>query len=139
MRWTWHPPAWETPVHRADRVELLELAGEIIAHDGWPESFWANVGERRLLVSLHAERVIRLFGELEPGEPARCHFPPWGLAFYEGEALLFTASLCFACSNAYVYDSAGMHLRAFNVASRNAKSLLEILKQHLPRCTEELP
>lgn len=34
--------------------------------------------------------------------------PAWGLAFYEGETLLFTVSLCFRCSNAYVYDAAGI-------------------------------
>ena len=132
----WKTPAWQTPIERADRVELLELPREIIAHDGWPESFWANVGERGLLVGPDADRVIRLFRELEPGESARCHMPPWGLALYEGEALLFTVSLCFMCSNVYVYDAAGMDLRAFNVAARGAKSLLAVLKQHLPRCTE---
>jgi hypothetical protein len=131
----WKTPAWQTPIERADRVELLELAGGIIPHAGWPESFWTNVGERRLLVGSDAERVIRLFGELRPGQSARCHMPPWGLAFYEGEALLFTVSLCFECSNTYIYDSAEKNLRAFNVASRNAKSLRAVLKQHLPRRT----
>jgi hypothetical protein len=132
----WKTPAWQTPIERADRVELLELPGGVIPHDGWPESFWAKVRERRLLVGSDADRVIRLFRELAPGEPARCHTPPWGLAFYEGEALLFTVSLCFACSNAYIYDAAGWDLRAFKVAARGAKSLRAALKQHLPRCTE---
>lgn len=132
----WKPPAWQTTIDRADRVELLELASKIISEVGWPESFWAHVGERRLLVGSDAERVIRLFAELKPGDSARCHMPPWGLAFYEGEALLFTVSLCFRCSNAYVYDANGMHLRAFKVAARGAKSLLAVLKQQLPRCAE---
>jgi hypothetical protein len=132
----WKTPAWQTPIERANRVELLELRREIIAHDGWPETFWAEVGERRLLVGPGADRIIRMFSELQPGESARCHLPPWGLAFYEGEALLFTVSLCFVCSNAYVYDAAGSNLRAFNAAARGAKSLLANLKQHLPRCTE---
>jgi hypothetical protein len=132
----WKPPAWATPIDRATQVELLELPSTILPAEGWPESFWEHVGERRLLVDSEAERVIGLFRELVVGEPARCHMPPWGLAFYEGEALLFTVSLCFRCSNAYVYSAQGKNLRAFNVNARRAKSLRAVLKRYLSRRSE---
>ena len=129
----WKTPAWETPIDRADRVELFCLPDRDIASGvGWPDAFWRHVSERHFLLGVEAQRVINLFRELEPGESARCHIPPWGLAFYEQETLLFTATLCYACNNAYVYTAQGMNLRAFDPFGPNAAELRGILKQNLP-------
>jgi len=58
--------------------------------------------------------------------------PRWGLAFYEQDALLFTVSLCYRCSNAYIYTEQGKVLRAFNSEGPNAADLRQVLQQHLP-------
>jgi hypothetical protein len=85
-----------------------------------------------LLSGTEAQRVLDLFRGLEPGESARCHMPPWGLALYEQDVLLFTATLCYVCSNAYIYTRKGKDLRAFDPAGPNAVALRQVLRQHLP-------
>ncbi len=58
--------------------------------------------------------------------------PPWGLAFYERGALLFTVTLCYVCANAYVYTDQGKELRAFDPEGPNAADLRQMLQQFLP-------
>jgi len=129
----WKTPAWQTPIDRADRVELLCVPGQrIVAGQNWPDAFWNHVSERYLLLGPEAQQVIRHFRELEPSEPARCHMPPWGLAFYEQGTLLFTATLCYVCSNAYIYTAKGRELRAFDPDGQNAVDLRNVLRRHLP-------
>jgi hypothetical protein len=133
MAWQWQTPAWQTPVDRADRVELLRLPNRsIVPAEGLPDAFWHHVSERHLLSGAEGQRVIRLFRELEPGEPALCHMPPWGLALYEQDALLFTATLCYRCSNAYIYLDQGTVLRAFDPEGPNSADLRRVLQQYLP-------
>lgn len=133
MERRWQTPAWETAIDRVDRVELFCLPDQsIVPAEGWPDVFWRHVSKRHLLSGTENQRVIRLFRELEPGEPARCHMPPWGLALYEQDALLFTATLCYRCSNAYIYTGPGKVLRAFDPTGPNAADLRQVLQQHLP-------
>lgn len=137
MNWQSKTPAWETPVDSADRVELFSLPDRtIVPPEGWPHTFWRHVGERLLLTEADAQRVVHLFRELEPSASARCHMPPWGLALYAGDALLFTVTLCYMCSNAYVYTGQGKDLRAFNPVGPNAVGLRRVLEQHLPLSEE---
>lgn len=129
----WKTPAWQIPLDRADRVEVLRLSDEnIVTERGWPDVFWSQVSERSVLPQNEAERAIRLFQGLELGEPARCHMPRWGLALYEGDVLLFTVTFCYRCSNAYVYTAQGKDLRAFDPAGPNAVELRGVFQQHLP-------
>jgi len=133
MKIEWQTPAWQTPVERADRVELFCIPDKcMISEVGWPDMFWDHVSERHLLSGSAAARVIRLFRGLESGASARCHMPPWGLALYEQESLLFTVTLCYLCRNAYVYTDQGKELRAFNPARPNAADLYQVLQQYLP-------
>lgn len=128
----WKTPAWKMPVGMADRVELFCLPDRsIVSEEGWPDAFWQHVSERLLVFGDEAQRVICLFRDLEPGVSARCHIPPWGLAFYEQDTLLFTATLCYLCDNAYIYTAQGKELRAFDPAGPNATQLRDVLKQHL--------
>jgi hypothetical protein len=134
----WQAPAYQVPAHevpidKAVRVELLKLLSRgILSGDGWPESFWNGIQDRKLFDGDEAQHIIQLFQNLTPGEPARCHMPPWGLAFYDKSELLFTTTLCFECSNAYVYTAHGTDLRAFDVSETHAEDLLAFLKQEFP-------
>ncbi len=133
MEWQWQTPAWQTPIDKADRVELLCLPGQsIVPPEDWPDAFWCHVSARHLLSGAESQRVIRLFRELEPSQSARCHMPPWGLALYEQDALLFTATLCYRCSNAYIYMDQSMELRAFDPDGPNSAELRQVLQQYLP-------
>lgn len=134
MSFEWQEPAWQTPLDQADEVELLSLPRQsIVTEVGWPGGFWNQVGERHRLVAAEAERVIQLFRGLEVSEPARCHFAPWGLAFYRRDVLLFTVTLCYQCSNAYVYTSQCKDLRGFGPNGPSAAGLRELLRKHLRR------
>jgi len=129
----WKVPAWELPMDRVAQVELLRLHNsDFISEDGWPASFWHYVQGRRSLNGDKAQHIIQLFQGLSLGEPARCHIPKWGLAFFDKERLLFTTTLCFECSNVYVYTACGKELRAFDASELHAKKLLVLLKQELP-------
>lgn len=55
-------------------------------------------------VSLHdedAQRVAALWRQLPTGEPHRCHLPPFGLRFLDGEVVVCQASLCWKCNNIF--------------------------------------
>ncbi len=133
MAFEWHTPAHALPLEQVDRVELLELPErDIITPEGWPDTFWPHVGARVALAGEAARAVVELYRELELDEPARCHMPAWGIAFTAGDALLFTVTLCFGCSNAYVYTSFGKDLRAFDPSTDVAKALRGLLQEQLP-------
>jgi hypothetical protein len=133
VQFRWQTPAWNTPLDRADRVEVFYLpARNIVPDEGWPTTFWRHVGERVVLHESDAQQLIGYFRDLEEGLSARCHMPPWGVAFYAGDELLFTVTLCFECTNAYVYNSHERNLRAFDVAGSNAVNLRAMLERILP-------
>jgi hypothetical protein len=129
----WKPPAWDTPIDRADGVELFGVPERtIIDGHGWPATFWREVDGRIRLAVDEARHVIQLFRDLAVGEAARCHLPPWGLAMFAGGELLFTATLCYQCDNAYVYTPSGRNLRAFASTRATATALRAVLEKHLP-------
>lgn len=130
----WKPPAWEVPTSEALQVELLKLRDRsIIPGDNWPASFWTHVADRKIVEGDEAQHIIQLFQGLTVGEPMRCHMPPWGLAFYDSDkTLLFTVTVCFECSNAYVYTASGSDLRAFDVSESDAERLLTLLQRSYP-------
>lgn len=133
--WLYHYkiPAWNLPIEEADRVELLCLPEcDIISDANWPEEFFEFVAERHMLTGTEAQQVIQDFSNLAPAEPARCHTPPWGLAFYAGDTLLFTVTLCYECWNAYVYAGQEKMLRAFATFSPAGQSLAAILNKYFP-------
>ncbi len=126
-------PAWDTAIQQAARVEFVKLRQRcIIPEQGWPDSFWSAVQVRKSFDGEAAQQIIQLFQSLTPGESARCHIPPWGLAFYDSTQLLFTTTLCFECSNAYLYTDLGKELRAFNTSETHAQQLLSLLNRELP-------
>ena len=129
----WKVPVWETPIDQAVRVDLFRLPNQgIISENGWPETFWQHIQDCRSLDEEESQHIIQLFQELAPGTSDRCHMPPWGLAFYDNERLLFTTTLCFKCSNAYVYTALGKELRAFDVDEFHAEELFALLTRELP-------
>lgn len=133
MSWKWLTPAEGLPIEDVNRVELLSLVAPTPAPEhGWPESFWPHVASRVEVSHDDTKRVLTTFRDLEPGGPFRCHNPPWGLALYNDNSLIATATLCFSCANAYVHTSEGTDLRAFDFQGPNAKGLRALLERYLP-------
>jgi hypothetical protein len=56
---------------------------------------------RKLLEGQLAQAVADLFRQLPPGEPARCHMPPFGLQFYSEDGNQQICSICWQCNNIY--------------------------------------
>jgi hypothetical protein len=126
----WMTPAEGTSAHEADRVEVFSIRErKIVPAEGWPALFWSHVEGRHFVSELEVKQIVGLFCELESGISARCHNPAWGLAFYKGEELLLTATLCFYCSNAYIYTKKGKDLRAFDKKGEMAVALMDLLKR----------
>ncbi len=120
---------WYADLDKVDGVEILTLPKrEILPADPWPEAFWQHVGSRCRLEGSKAQHVKELFQELEPDRPARCHAPAWGLAFFEQETLLFAVTLCYQCSNFYVYTDDGRDLFGFDPDEAHAVALRQELK-----------
>lgn len=68
-----------------------------------------------------------LIGAVPDGHMMRCHTPPFGLRFGDGERAL-SVSLCFRCHNACV----GGDLMAFAAETPQGKKLLAFLKARVP-------
>lgn len=54
---------------------------------------------RKLLEGPVAQDIANLFRQLPPGEPARCHIPPFGLQFYSEDGNQQICSICWFCNN----------------------------------------
>lgn len=133
MTAAWLTPAWRTPIERVDRVDLLLITDrQLVPWEGWPATFWNYVSKQHSLVGVEAQEVVELFRTLEPGSSGRCHDPPWGIAFYERDALLFAATFCYRCDNVYIYTDKGNGDRGFNRRSPSAVSLRQVFTRHLP-------
>ena len=127
----WRPPSWELPLDEIDTIEAYRIPSKsVIAEIEWPEHFWKHVADREVASPAESSALLSLFKRLQVSEPARCHIPPYGIAGYANNVLIFTSTLCFECSNAYVYTEKGKELRAFDVNSTSAKNLLQTLAEH---------
>lgn len=123
---------WRPLLVQADRVELLALTNrQSFPVADWPDHLDKHISHRQLLLDAEALQVIELFQKLESGPLARCHMPPWAISFYSSETLLFTATICFWCDNAYIYTAEGRGFRTFYRHGENAQALYGILSERL--------
>jgi hypothetical protein len=76
-----------------------------------------------------AENIARLWRQLPPAEPMRCHTPPYGFRFYKDDDLILQASVCWNCNNIFI-DSNGQELGyTFDGAHPDSRELLALAKQ----------
>ena len=129
----WQAPPWQLPLERATLSEIFRVPGRSpIEADVWPDDIWPHVCDCQRLDGAASTDLLNAFADLPVSDPARCHMPPWGLAAYADNELLFTATLCFECDNAVVDTPAGSALRAFDSASPAAQRLRSLLQSRLP-------
>ena len=114
-----------------DRVEVLDLEGHFAAmSDGL-------ITARRIVTVEGdlAQQIAQRWRQLTPGESARCHTPPFGLRFaFQGKVLL-QASLCWVCSNMYLYGEDSRSLYGLDLTTSVARELLDLLESVM----QELP
>ncbi len=81
----------------------------------------------KLIEGQVVQDIANLFRQLPPGEPARCHIPPFGLRFHSPEGLRRECSICWMCNNIhgdfqYNFDGAApVSKRLFSLLDRLAK------------------
>ncbi len=129
----WRSPSEGLDLENIEKIEVFRVGErKIIQEQGWPSSFWSQASDVIAVDKSDVSLILKLFKQLKVDEPARCHMPPWGIAFYSGVKLLYTVTICFECSNSYIYSGAGKNLTAFNTADESAVELLNYLKLNLP-------
>ncbi|MDB6153581.1 MAG: signal peptide protein [Chthoniobacteraceae bacterium] len=84
--------------------------------------------DTRRFTGAEARRIAQLWRDQDwVGFGASCHDPAYGITFYRDGRKLFFCSICFSCSNIYIYgaqsDTAG-----FNHEDRAYKPLRKIFK-----------
>lgn len=52
-----------------------------------------------------AKYIAKVWRALPRGSSTRCHTPPIGIRFFNGESLICEASICWRCENIFGYDS----------------------------------
>lgn len=107
-----------------DAVDILTLVQD---YDSQSLSFYA-------IHTVHAidERVIIAINDLWRRLPYfgqdRCHFPPYGLRFYQKDAIILEASICWECNNIWIELPDSKSHYEFNGNSAPAQKLLYLLK-----------
>jgi hypothetical protein len=71
-----------------------------------------------------AQQIASLFRQLPPGEPARCHTPPFGLRFYMNGKTQGECSICWDCNNIY-----GDFRYDFHAGHPTSEALFSLLTQ----------
>jgi hypothetical protein len=81
------------------------------------------------LTGENAEIVADLWRNLPESGSERCHSPRFGLRFYQCEAVLLQASICWECNN--IFMQIGDEFSGYDFDSRSsiAQELLAICKQ----------
>lgn len=74
-------------------------------------------------------KIVDLWRQLPQHEQDRCHFPPFGLRFFQNNTQLLEASICWECNNIWInlHDEADGY--NFDARSNPAQQLFALLKQ----------
>src|SRR5262249_11198172 len=89
----------------------------------------AGEGARVRVKGQEAQIIAELWRKLPAGEPARCHMPPYGLRFWQGEKMVCQASVCWACNNLYGNAGDEAVYYAFDAKRGVSKKLLDACKR----------
>jgi len=96
-----------------------------------PYGRWDKILSTAVAAGKDAEELAYLWRHqhFSEGFSSLCHYPAYGLRFYDDANLLFETSVCWQCGN-FVVKWAGFW--GFDSQSRMATNLLMELQKHLP-------
>lgn len=75
-----------------------------------------------------SQLVASLWRKLPPGESVRCHTPPIGLRFYDGDRMIVEASICWQCENIFGFANGEPFDYLFDPKSLEATELFDTLR-----------
>jgi hypothetical protein len=115
-----------------DSVELVDL------EDVEPQSVAGYMSAATTAPSVRvtgntAQKIAALWRSLPPGEPARCHIPPFGLRFFLREKLLAEASICWECNNVFGGTWDGDFSFEFDGEAPSSRELLAAIRAEIGR------
>ena len=130
---SFNEPSYELDLDRIHQIDVFRVTDDcMMSVVDWPERFSIKETESVRIWGGVAQKLVLLFSELTVDEPDRCHTPPWGISFYDSKGLCYSSTICFECSNVYVYSEEGANLRAFDTSCNAAKELFQQLSELLP-------
>jgi hypothetical protein len=86
--------------------------------------------DNRTVSGEEALAIAELWRKLPPDDDQdRCHYPPFGLRFYQGDELLLSASICWECRNIWLKAGEARYGYFLDGEHEISQSLLKLLKQ----------
>jgi hypothetical protein len=130
MREEYRPDSLPEP----SEVEILVLDRPTYNEDERPVfkilSYDFPIQLSKKVIGHEAKIIAQLWRDLPANDDHdRCHRPPFGLRFYDGETLLLEASLCWECSNIFMMIDGKKDAYIFNPEHETSQSLLKLLKE----------
>lgn len=107
-----------------DAVELVDLKGLQLNR----VSEYMRIAPFVRVKGETAQQIARLWRQLPPDEQMRCHIPPFGLPFYEGNKLLVQGSVCWQCNNISVEENGEDLVYEFDAQHPHSQQLLALLQ-----------
>lgn len=134
------PAKYASKLPDCDRVEVFLLGG-VQAKGGRgtfpirPYGQFSLIKKKRELKGDEAKKLCAAWRGMtfDLWSQALCHFPIYGLRFYQGDILKFETSVCFGCSNFYFPNGRGeSSWHGFREKDVAGKKLVESLKDIIP-------
>lgn len=140
--WVNLPAKFASKLPECDRIEVFLLSGGV-QDDGGDGTFpirpykkFSKIEKKQDLRNEEAKKFCATWRSLtfDMWSQAACHFPIYGLRFYEGDKLQFETSVCFGCSNFYFPRAGGgTSWHGFNKNDEAGKALISSLSEIIPR------
>jgi hypothetical protein len=136
------PAKYASELPECDRIEVFLLDGGVQNEGGdgtfpiRPYKQFSNIEKKKEIKGEEAKKLCNTWRSLtfDMWSQAMCHFPIYGLRFYQGDKLQFETSVCFGCSNFYFSrDGGGTSWHGFRKNDDAGKTLIASLNEIIPR------
>jgi hypothetical protein len=136
------PAKYASELPECDRIEVFLLDGGVQNEGGdgtfpiRPYNQFSNIVKKKEIKGEESKKLCNTWRSLtfDMWSQAMCHFPIYGLRFYQGDKLQFETSVCFGCSNFYFSrDGGGTSWHGFRKNDDAGKTLIASLNEIIPR------
>lgn len=135
------PAELSTALPDCDRVELFLLSGEPSEEEEKgafpirPYQRFSPIVKQQELKGEDAMKIVKLWRGLtfDLWQQSLCHFPIYGLRFYQKDQMKFETSICIGCSNFYHPGAkGGSTWHGFHTRDEPGKAFVDHLNSILP-------